>query len=140
MRFILILMTILVTFKAQAKEDWFCTQESSGLVDEGEVKACGTAHSFDEGIAKAKALTEARREFWRLCMASDTCKGYPVSIIPGRTTCETRKGPKSDYIANEYDRYTCTRMVTFIVDTSARQCDPNGKERFKGCPMNEFPD
>lgn len=137
MRLILILMVLIATTTAQADSGWFCAHETSKLEGD-DLKACGTGTGASEMIARKDAFYEAHLEFWHLCQLSDNCRGYPVSIIPGRTVCAEKKSPPTGY--TEYFRWRCERMLTFIVDRSNRPCEPNGRERFKGCKMNDMPD
>lgn len=137
-RFLILVIGILMFDRAIAKETWFCTEEASQLSGNGDLKACGKGLGATEQIARQRAFHEAHMEFWKLCQASSTCKGYQVSIVPGRETCEEKKSPPTGYI--EYTRWTCYRMLTFIVDRSKAPCDERGKDMFHGCPMNQRPD
>lgn len=133
-RIITLIMASIICDLAQA-EQWSCNDNSSRLIDDGEVQVCGTSTDNTVETAKAWAFHEAHMEFWRMCMASSTCKGYEVSMTPGRMECTEK--PYRGLIYKS--RWTCKRSVTFTIDRSKRPCDENGKERFKGCPMNRMP-
>lgn len=119
-----------------AQADWVCDSNTSKMnnSDGTGVTVCGSGVGPKIDDAKARALHEAHMEFWRLCMISASCKGYPVSIIPQRTECEEKNKR-----TGSYTRFSCRRSFTFIIDRSARQCDEDGRDMFRGCPMNQMP-
>jgi hypothetical protein len=111
MRLKLILMILFLPSIALTKMDsWFCTEQSMRRHGDS-VDACGTGMSGVKSVAMDEAFRRARRTFDMICRSSDTCHGYPVSIDPGRITCDV---VKQDFGTGEY--WTCIQMVTFTVD------------------------
>lgn len=129
---ILISGLILIDF---AHADWVCNDHNSELNDDGEITICGQSTDNTVDAAKKWSFHEAHMEFWRLCMASNTCKGYEVSIVPERMDCVEK--PFNGLIYKS--RWTCKRSVRFIIDRSGHKCDETGRDMFKGCPMNRMP-
>ena len=100
----IIFVGLFFTPLAVAKDNWFCTEESSAIVD-GAIQACGIGTGKDEAEARTKALDNAQIEFNKLCKASADCKDHEVVVDPNhRTTCEPSK-----------EGYKCYRMLAFKV-------------------------
>lgn len=114
----LYMITILILFIqfAQAKEDWFCTTESSQVTTTS-IKACGMGVAKDEDEARGKAFDSAKREYERICTINSTCMNK-VTAIPKRTTCdESSKG------------ITCYRMIEFQISQATIKSGPSLKEQ-----------
>lgn len=135
MRIILIVLACLLYDRALA--DWACDSNNTVLNDDGEVTVCGQGKGMDAEEAKKEAFHAAHLEFWRLCQASSTCKGYEVSLNPERMECTEKTIKYVSYYGPS--RWTCKRSIRFMVDRSKRPCDENGRDRYKGCPMNKMP-
>lgn len=88
---------------AQAKEQWFCTEASSKVI-ENQVHACGTAEAATEDEARAKAFDSAKEEYEKICDTSEACRGHEVAIDPRRTTCDSVKG-----------KWKCFRLIVFDI-------------------------
>lgn len=115
MRHLLILALLIgIGSRAHGKESWFCTDEASEVRGDS-VKACGLGYGRNEGEARADAFYAARLEFWRLCHLSDTCKGFNVSVTPGRISCEESHEKVSAYDFG-HRSWSCARLLTFTVD------------------------
>jgi hypothetical protein len=133
MRTILVLFILILADFARA--DWVCADHASVLKDDGEITICGEAWGMGSDEAKKWAFHQAHLEFWRMCMASSTCKGYEVSIVPGRMECSKVKAKFKDYLGRE--KWACKRAVTFVIDRSKEQCRENLNHP---CQMNRMPD
>jgi hypothetical protein len=102
-----VLGCISISTSAIAKEEWFCTEQSS-QIQNGAVQACGIGIGKDEAQARLRAFDNAQMEFKKICDASLNCKGHEATVDPKRTTCE----PSAD-------GYKCYRMVAFEIQPTA---------------------
>lgn len=94
---------------AFAKDEWFCTSESSAIL-QGKVQACGIGIGKDESEARLNAFDNAQAEFRKLCEASDRCHGRETDVEPKRTTCTaTATG------------FKCYRMIVFEIQSSLKR-------------------
>jgi hypothetical protein len=105
---IIILLLMLFSFTAHAKEaTWLCSEEASQRQG-NEVLSCGIGKGADENAARLAAFDNAKVEFNRVCTASADCQGHLVTVVPKRTVCEEKLGS-----------FTCRRLLSFVLGAAS---------------------
>jgi hypothetical protein len=99
----MIFVIILLSFQANASENWFCSTQAS-RVENNTILACGVAVEKSEDKARIAALENATKEYMALCSKTDGCLNHEVTAEPGRTECSKVK-----------DEYTCHRLISFVI-------------------------
>lgn len=93
---------------ALAKDNWFCEREA-GVKIGNTYQICGVSErENDEGMARGDALKKALQDFYQICGLSADCAGHPLSVEPGRTSCEEEK-------FGVYHYWKCYRLVKITV-------------------------
>lgn len=97
-----IIFLIFISLNAFA-DQWFCTDESS-VRNDTIIKSCGIGEDKEEGMARLKAFSNARKEFKQICNANSDCVQHYIYSTPLRTECR-----------KEDEAYKCYRMVQFRI-------------------------
>ena len=85
---------------------WFCDDDASEKAG-NTYRICGLGQSADEQVARENALSNAFKEFDKLCWRSSMCAGRPTEVTPKR--CECKK------LGAEFE---CRRMIEVTVSES----------------------
>lgn len=132
MKHLIWILAILASNIALA-DDWLCTSESSQKRD-STILACGIGRAPDENGARSQAFENAKKEFDRICMTSDDCRGHRINVTPNRTACDQSNGS-----------VVCRRLISFEIgeaDSNTSVRDPIPIENFKpfsSAQLSAFP-
>lgn len=99
---------LLFAIDSPAREDWLCTEASSQRRGDS-IYSCGIGSGKDENTARLNAFDNSKREFTKICDASDDCKGHEISVKPERTACDENAG-----------QVKCYRLIVFSIGEKAK--------------------
>lgn len=108
----LLILSLAFTHAALADE-WLCT-EASAVRSGSTLTVCGIGEADSEGVARAEALKQAKKEFVSLCSASADCRNREADLSPLRTTCEKKDQKYKCYRGLKYEISDRVNEASFL--------------------------
>ncbi len=110
-----LLLFTLVVSPAAFGDEWLCT-EASAIRSGNTLTVCGIGEAESEGVARAEALKQAKKEFVSLCSASADCRNREADLLPLRTSCEKNGTRYKCYRGLKYEISEKTNETSFLVN------------------------